>query len=408
MKNTYLFNILLLCMPTLFGAAIDGSTSQEMEAVSGNHVTLQTKDGGNENIPLLAARTYSGLLKDLTAQYKSEPIKIKLADAYSKTTLQTITNLIRSRSRYTTAEQLYNNQLKDLPATTVDSIFELIKLSDYLDLDDVIMGALGQLLKRDHKFDATIRDFLHGLAAQTEKIIAAQMINPYFLKLSTKKENRKPELLPHWLREHFTGVSIQNLLDYGVELPIAKNGTWLDLSEMYINNLTGLKNIPHIENIELLTLLRNLITAIEPGVFASLPQLQELYLTTNRITTIEPNTFAGLPRLRGLCLSANYIRTIRPNAFADLAQLDRLYLAGNQITTIELTTFAGLSQLKELDLSDNYITTIAPGAFDNLSQLQVLRLYQNPILRSHEEYERIEEEVGIATNDRCQIIWGKP
>jgi Leucine-rich repeat (LRR) protein len=160
--------------------------------------------------------------------------------------------------------------------------------------------------------------------------------------------------LPKWLQPHFDGVSIQDLIDNNMlRLRGLKR---LDLSSKNIADLTGLQNIPGIQEVTALLLFDNSITTVAPGAFAGLSNLRRLALGNNQITTIAPDTFADLPNLQDLALGNNQITTIVQGTFADLPNLEQLDMDNNQITTIAPGTFAGLPNFEHLGLSNNNLS----------------------------------------------------
>jgi Leucine-rich repeat (LRR) protein len=183
--------------------------------------------------------------------------------------------------------------------------------------------------------------------------------------------------LSPFLKTHFKGVSIQDLIDNDL-LPAIKYKI-LTLSEHFINNLSGFKNIPDINNLYHLSLGDNLITEILPEEFTGVTGLRSLSLGYNKITKIAPEAFAGLTGLQHLYLEHNQITEIAPKAFAGLTGLQRLNLEYNQISEIAPEAFAGLTDLQRLNLLGNQINKIAPETFAGLTGLQKLNLYDNQI-----------------------------
>ncbi len=154
------------------------------------------------------------------------------------------------------------------------------------------------------------------------------------------------------------GFSIQDYLtipELKKKMPQIRTGLGitLKLSNMKINNLYGLQNIPNIKTVQMLFLSNNQLTTIQPKAFADLTNLDYLYLGENQLTTIQPNAFAGLPNLKDLHLENNQLTTIQPDTFAGLTNLLSLELRNNQLTTIQVGAFTGLTNLQELHLQNN-------------------------------------------------------
>jgi len=98
-------------------------------------------------------------------------------------------------------------------------------------------------------------------------------------------------------------VSIEELRVFN-KLPAIQNGT-LDLSNLKINNLYGLKNIPGIEAARTLNLSNNQISEL-PNNFTGLNSFRRLDLSDNQISEL-PNNFTGLNSLQWLYFSGNHI-----------------------------------------------------------------------------------------------------
>ena len=155
------------------------------------------------------------------------------------------------------------------------------------------------------------------------------------------------------------GLSIQDFLDSPVlqnqrpQITTCWGQNTYNLSNMKINDLNGLQNIPNIKTVVRLDLDNNQLTTIQPNAFAGLTSLMGISLEINQLTTIQPKAFAGLPNLKNLFLSNNKLTTIPPNAFAGLPNLGWLFLDYNQLTTIPTNAFAGLNNLQRLQLQQN-------------------------------------------------------
>ena len=145
------------------------------------------------------------------------------------------------------------------------------------------------------------------------------------------------------------GVSIKELLQAD-KLPKPKvlgDYIELDLSNLRINDLDGLQQVPNIENLVKLDLKDNKISAIGPNAFARLKNLETLHLNDNKINAIGPKAFAGLDNLEILTLDDNQISAIDGGAFNNLNKLEALGLNNNQISTLKRDIFAGPNNLRE-------------------------------------------------------------
>jgi hypothetical protein len=326
MKSFYLLSLVLLCTTTLFGAATSGaipsgSIAQQPEPIPSLHELVLraiTKDITTKKpITSSAYHIKKFLIPSVPLSMQHEPITIqslqmqaqKLAENFLATPAL---NVAPARTTVTTVQSA--DDLKTIIASAF-SPEQFKKLQDY-GLYEIIFNRLANILAKD-----------------------------YFLKLSPKKEWRKPELLPEWLREHFTGVSIQDLLDYNdidfSDEQIFVNDEidqylWLD--NMYINDLIGLDKTPAIND-----------------------YLHSLRFGSNLITTIKSNAFAKFQGVNEIVLDYNNITVIEPHAF-DILRLSK---------------------------------ALNPKVY----------LHNNPIANDPKERARVEEEVRIATNGRGRVIW---
>ncbi len=149
-------------------------------------------------------------------------------------------------------------------------------------------------------------------------------------------------------------------------------------------------------------------SALDPGTFANLTQLEELILTKSvMLSTVKPGSLDGLHSLKilkmDMCrissipvdaltdvgsmvylhLDQNVISSIPRHAFSKLPKLEKLTLSGNRLMNssyIDRDAFVGLEKnLKELDLSVNSLSTIPKHAFHPLKGLKKLHLQDNYI-----------------------------
>lgn len=122
--------------------------------------------------------------------------------------------------------------------------------------------------------------------------------------------------LPLNIKEAY-GVSIQDLIDADIfktyynriyQNPLGINR--LNLSNLHINSLKGLSNLPQISEITHLNLDFNKITYIDPEDIKYLTNLEDLRLSNNQITFIEKSVFDNLPKLRALGTTNNLFTKI--------------------------------------------------------------------------------------------------
>ena len=123
----------------------------------------------------------------------------------------------------------------------------------------------------------------------------------------------------------------------------------------------------------------NIIQDIEEGAFSDCEQLTLLELNDNKMTALPRDVLKGALKLTTLDLRNNRIERIAPATFTDLTTLKLLLLSGNQLTDLHVCTFSGLDQLAVLDLSDNFLTAIRSEVFSRLNKLEELFLNRNAI-----------------------------
>eukprot|EP00752_Nemacystus_decipiens_P012605 g11164.t1 len=131
-----------------------------------------------------------------------------------------------------------------------------------------------------------------------------------------------------------------------------------------------------------LRLDHNALTAVEPGVFDDLDDLEILTLDNNNIASIPSGLFDGRDKLEQLDLSSNQLTSLPPSLFGTQSGLDSLkslFLNDNKIVLPPREIFRGLKAVSTLGLSFNEISTLPLGVFDGLDELQILTLDRNSI-----------------------------
>ncbi|OQV18320.1 hypothetical protein BV898_07524 [Hypsibius exemplaris] len=113
-------------------------------------------------------------------------------------------------------------------------------------------------------------------------------------------------------------------------------------------------------------------------------RLEELYLDDNDITFLLNDTIPLMANLRTLSLSRNALQSISPGMFQGVPNLKTLKLNDNRIGTVGVNSFSSrlnrqLVWLQELDLSGNGLYAIERGTFDQLTFLRSLMIGRNPM-----------------------------
>ena len=225
-------------------------------------------------------------------------------------------------------QELKNNLLGQIPDSYFESQEALTQLFfDYMGIND-LSNVLTEVAQECYlytlpKAETTLAEKLKGLYSPDKKAARA---------------HATLTLMPGWLRLYFLGVSVQDLIDHKA-LPKVKTSskpiTTLHLWKLRINDLTGIQNIPGIDEVVFLSVTSNLITAIPSETFSGLNNLAYLFLASNGITVIAPNGFADLDELRGLDLEENSLNTPMPGTFASLKSLITIHLTGTGISETE-------------------------------------------------------------------------
>lgn len=129
------------------------------------------------------------------------------------------------------------------------------------------------------------------------------------------------------------------------------------------------------DNLEVLLMNYNHITAIPDGTFSTTPMLSVMQIVSNQIASIEPFAFAG-SSLLFLDLSDNRLTIFDPVPFEAVnGTLLDLLLPINRFTSLPENAFANLRNLVQLQLNYNeFNENIPPFAFTPLFNLDTLTL----------------------------------
>merc|ERR1719189_407695 len=106
--------------------------------------------------------------------------------------------------------------------------------------------------------------------------------------------------------------------------------------------------------------------ACAPGCIMNLAHSVWTHPRSNVITALPPGVFDHLTQLQDLFLDVNEITALPTGVFDQLTQLRTLRLGGNKITTLPTGVFDHLTQLRTLDMRFNEITELPAEVFDHL------------------------------------------
>ena len=177
------------------------------------------------------------------------------------------------------------------------------------------------------------------------------------LKQFTFSAGTHPEAYPETL-----DIYVHSLegLQYGKDL-------YIDL-RFYMNELTTLKPLSGLVNLERLNCGHNTISDLTP--LKKMSKLKYLAMESNNITTL--NGLEGCTSLQEVTLRNNNITDI--SALEGVTNIEKmLWLGDNKIT--DISALKNMTKLKELDLINNQVSDITPLA--NLRNLESLNLGNN-------------------------------
>ena len=360
MKKLVLLVVLGLCASFLIGV-----NAAEPKSAQPGYVTLEANDGNAIFMPEEAAklsRTLRNMIEGIEPSQKNMliPLQHLQIDGPMLGVLSAIMTALATDT--TIPEEAKVALIKQKISGQKITCEDLIKVIDYLDIErlkDPAANVMAQALHRKH----------NGDHKQVEKGILSLNLPCEFAGMLAKcwylhYGNGKNFILPHLNY----GFSIEELLAYN-KLPEV-SGSTLKLSELRINDLSGLKNIPGIGSVYELYLDYNQLTTLASGIFDGLNNLIFLYLNNNRLTNLVPGVFNGLNKLEVLCLYNNRLTNLTPGVFNGLNKLEVLNLCGNQLTGLEPGIFNELHNLAMLYLNNNRLINLEPGVFNGLNNLR--------------------------------------
>jgi Leucine-rich repeat (LRR) protein len=136
------------------------------------------------------------------------------------------------------------------------------------------------------------------------------------------------------------------------------------------NNITSLEPVRHLKQLQRLDCSGNKITSLEP--IKDLTQLQYLHCSYNQLTSLQP--IKHLTQLRKIFCAANYIKSLE--GIENLTQLQSLSCYSNQLTSLE--GIENLIQLEKFWCMYNKLTSIKE--IENLTQLNELNVSNNKLI----------------------------
>jgi hypothetical protein len=136
----------------------------------------------------------------------------------------------------------------------------------------------------------------------------------------------------------------------------------------------------NLSNLEHLSLSRNKLQHLDRGVFSGLDNLNFVKLVGNKLQYVHPETFSGLPNVIHISLRYNPSLQIPTGSnFISSHSLEKLDISRCNVSSLSAKTFANVSGLKRLHLEDNNLTTVNINMLKALPKLFTLILYGNPL-----------------------------
>ena len=127
------------------------------------------------------------------------------------------------------------------------------------------------------------------------------------------------------------------------------------------------------------------MTALQPGDFAGLTNLQILYLIDNSLETLPEDIFEGLAALTTIHLQNNGLKELPEDIFDGLGSLSSLHLANNKLSELPEDVFDGLTEMDGLFLTQNQLSELPEDVFEGLTGLKTLYLDGNELSALPEE-----------------------
>ena len=183
-----------------------------------------------------------------------------------------------------------------------------------------------------------------------------------------------------------TGRLDLNVQETGEEMTALKPGDFAGLTNLQILYLTdnSLETLPEdiFEGLAALTTLQlenNGLKELPEDIFDGLGSLTGLRLQNNKLSTLPEDVFDGLTSLTGLFLTQNELSELHGDVFEGLTGLKTLYLDGNELSELPEEVFDGLTEIDELFLTQNQLSALPSGVFEGLANLRSLGLEHNDL-----------------------------
>jgi len=418
--------------------------------IQNNYITLLSKDGFYIKFPYYLIYL-SSTIKNYILNAKELAViplpfdgsTIKLLNEHVNILPQA--NYANGRKVYITIEKavivhklLYSLLSPHLNTLNNQSIINLFKIADFLDIKPLLKIYLNEIAKRifptflkifrekGHLPEkSTIEDnnfnYVRNIVEELEKL--KQNPNKDILK-----QLKEFEIQPHheayifmFVFFSFASIYFRNIEYFSLKEYLALNGQptptientetetiqIIDLSNKNLTSLNGLKRLENKEvnclyfnknflldksldpdfnnrisfsqfkNLKELLLFRNELSAIPKNFLKNLTKLEEINLEENLIKEIPENTFKDLINLRYLNISHNNLQKLPENIFDNLSNIFIINISNNKLTKLPENIFKGLNNLEALDISYNEIQNLPANTISGLSNLFDLNIANN-------------------------------
>lgn len=311
-------------------------------------VTLVSADGAEFKIPLDAAQE-SGQIKGLLSGGVQESQEKRFEfSSISTPVMAEIVQLMKElvANKNAPSKQALLENLKSVQITNPKGVLEAADLLEIPLIKQIVAYHYAQQLNsKQLSYEALQQQVTQtGLHPDLAQDLLHQATVFYYVF--------NPSNLT--LQESPYGTSIQDYLDYNPQLIAQRRDrSVLNLSDLHLSSLKGLRNITNINSLTQLYLNNNQLQEIHAQAFAGLQNLQWLYLSTNRLRNIQAEAFSGLRNVHTLSLYNNQLRQIHPHTFDELQNLQGLDLAYNQFQKIQPQLLSVLQNLRNLYLNNN-------------------------------------------------------
>lgn len=330
------------------------------------HIILVSKEGESFIAPFKIAQK-SPVFKDLLSNFEEKESKTIPLREIDRNTLDTIIEIMWSAYDH---DKLKGKALLEAIGKDIvipeNQIIPVLLACNFLDF------TLGiSLITQQISNNRILRDQIIKLikSHQLSDNTAHQIAKTYFLitrrSFSDIQENR-------------FSYSVRDYLDYRPGRIIIIDNQ-LDTSDLALNDLDGLFDIPNIQNIKKLNLRNNKLTQLPDTLFTSFNRLEDLDLSNNQLKRLPENIFDNLSNLQSLQLQSNQLRELPVNIFSKLGNLKTLSLAANQLSQLPANIFSNLIHLEDLHIGDNQLIQLPRDIFINLSNLKSLTLFGNQL-----------------------------